>query len=121
MTIRELKLILRDSNAVYKNQKNDKRNPDFRLTIMFEASKHRARKNTTSIEVPRDSLFDLFKREKKVSQDEICIAFLNCIEYAGATIFNDSGNRQGLFRKETGSFSFVSSEREENNSPIWVY
>lgn len=95
MTIRELKIILRGSNATYQAQKSDGRNPDYRLSIMFEASKHLRSTANNNL-----TIFDEFKRSKKIHANgpEIFSAFLKCIKDSNLTIFNERNNNLGLFR-----------------------
>lgn len=115
MTMRLLKLILRKADLVYKNQIIDDHDPDFRVTLCFEASKYHT--NTDS----NTTYFDHFKRNSTVSSPTIYSAYLMAIQQGYHSIYK---NREETNFISTKQFNLV--QRENNNkkqcpSVPWYY
>ncbi len=74
MTIRLIKIILRKAELVYKHQCHDGHEPDWRVTICFEASKY--------LYINQDSkvtYFDSFKKKRIVNSNTIFATFLSAM------------------------------------------
>ncbi len=109
MNMRLLKLILRKANVSYKNETGDGLEPDFRLTICFEASKYfEMNENVT--------YYKEFKKEKFISSNSIFFSFLLTILINDDKIYERSySNNKEILKLRTSSLSFKIFDRLKND------
>ncbi len=82
MNMRLLKLIIRKANVVYKNQKLDGHDPDFRMTLCVEAAKYFKTGNTS-----KDTYFDAFKSKWMISKGNIFASFIGSMISNGDSVY----------------------------------
>ncbi len=90
MTPRKLKLILRKADLNYINQQSDDQEPDFRMSIMFEASRYIPSKKDSDT-----TLFDYYKESKNIASNKLFSSFATVVatesellDYEGKLIDN---------------------------------
>ncbi|NCA93751.1 MAG: hypothetical protein EOM84_01090 [Sphingobacteriia bacterium] len=120
VNMRLLKLIVRKSNLVYKNQIEDGYDPDFGVTLCLEASKYFKANGGTS-----DSYFDDFKKRGVVTRGNVFCSYLATILFNEYSIFLTSGidSREEL-RSSKYDFKFierVDNKKDTHPSYPWSY
>jgi len=85
VNMRLLKLIIRKADINYKNQIDDGHDPDFRVTLCFEAAKYFRHPSGSD-----RSFFDYYKDKKMLTKDSIFGAFINTVCENRESIYLDS-------------------------------
>lgn len=92
-TLRKLKLILRQANIVYMNQRKDGKNPDWRLTLCAEMMKFVPIKPDSN-----ESFYESVTKTKGISENNIFSAYIEGIRVGYHQLREDDGNlRQPMY------------------------